>query len=78
VGLNEGCSLRQGGGGQQTSVPLSGPSIRPSDRLLGEECKAHGGDLSLTQKVTPLTLTLKGKSSHFIKMNFERAALTAA
>lgn len=25
-----------------------------------------------------LTLTLKAKSSHFIKMNFERAALTAA
>lgn len=54
-------------GGHQASELLSGPSIRPSDRRPEPECGAHGGDLQLTPKVTPLTLTLKGKVLALLK-----------
>ena len=83
MGLNEGCSFGQGrgegaGGAATASELLSGPSIRPSDRRPEPECRARGGDLQLTPKVTPLSLNLGRESSRFIKMNLKRAALTAA
>lgn len=78
MGLNEGCSFRQGRG--EATRHQSCYQALLSDQVTGVQNKNAElmVETSADTKGDSPHSNLESESSHFIKMNFKRAALTAA